>query len=58
MWVPYVLVCNENDVWRIILEAEQEWFVAWRIWSIREKWEEDYTTSLTWLWVWDSQINI
>lgn len=54
MWIPYVLVCTEEDSQNIIYAAEQEWYIARDFWKIVSWWK----SSLLNVWVWNSNIEL
>ena len=57
MWVPYVIICDENNVNTIIEKAENKWIIARKIGDLKEKntWEKH---TLSWVWIWKSEIII
>lgn len=56
MWTPYAVVCDENDVDKIIEEAKENWFVAKDIWEIKEKEKNSPKLTITWVWINNSYI--
>ena len=58
MWIPYTLVCEEEDIEKIIEEAQKVWIPAWRIWSVVERQDEKIVWRVKWVWVGNTEILI
>ena len=56
MWTPYAVVCDKDDVDKIIKKAKENKFIAKDIWEIKEKEINSPKLTITWVWVNNSYI--